>query len=660
MKTIRLQKLKMINFKGVRKLEINFAPETTNIFGANASGKTTIFDAFTWLLFGKDSSGRADFEVKTLDANNKVIEKLDHEVEAELLVNDTPLVLRRVLSEKWVKKRGSLESEFTGNSTEYYWNGVPMQQKEFQQNISEILDENIFKLITNPMGFNSLKWEERRKILTSMVDVSDDEIAGDNYKALLTEIRKHKSAEDYKKMVVASVKKAKDDIKAIPTRIDEVERNKPTVENWNEINAEIVKASNEIAEIDAQILDSSKLVEEKIKQKNEHLINVDSIKTRIKEIDNELKQKASESLQDEKNAISTKQNELNNLAETNKYHVTAKNQLIKDSESQEKEIFALNEELAKLRAEFDAESAKKFVLDPTKLCCPTCNRSLDDAQDKSASLEANFKADQKKTLDEINAKGKAKKEKVSALVESHKVLVARIEKAKEVIAEGEAKIAELTKELEVKFDDKKEDLIYQTLREKNTYLQSAIITLSGLEQVTFDLTDNNTGLLEENKKEINSRIDTWKELLAKKTQIEAADARIKELLAEEKQLAQVIADADKIIFDIENFTKAKIDATEGKINMKFTYVKFKMFEAQINGGEKETCEATINGVPFSDANTASKINAGVDIINTLTEYYKVKAPIFVDNKESVTNLVPVTSQLINLIVSGEDKTLRIV
>ena len=239
MKTVKLQKLKMLNFKGIKKLEINFNSEQTNIFGANASGKTTIFDSFTWLLFGKDSSGRSDFEVKTLDENNKVIEKIEHEVEAELLIDSTPLVIRRVLSEKWVKKRGSLDSEFTGNQTEYYWNGVPMQQKEFQQNVSDILEEGIFKLITNPLAFNSLKWEERRKILTSMVDISDDVIAGEKYKAILTEIRKHKSAEDYKKMVLASVKKAKEDISAIPTRIDEVERNKPTEEPWDYIENDI-------------------------------------------------------------------------------------------------------------------------------------------------------------------------------------------------------------------------------------------------------------------------------------------------------------------------------------------------------------------------------------------------------------------------------------
>jgi len=660
MKTVKLQKLKMLNFKGIKKLEINFNSEQTNIFGANASGKTSIFDSFTWLLFGKDSSGRSDFEVKTLDANNKVIEKIEHEVEAELLIDSTPLVIRRVLSEKWVKKRGSLDSEFTGNQTEYYWNGVPMQQKEFQQNVSEILEEGIFKLITNPLAFNSLKWEERRKILTSMVDISDDVIAGEKYKAILTEIRKHKSVEDYKKMVLASVKKAKEDISAIPTRIDEVERNKPNEEPWEQIADDIIEKKKHIAEIDNQISDSTAQLEAKIKEKNEHLIKIDLLKTKITTIENELKQKAKESVQGDKNQYLEKERQLNNLTETNNYHTSAKNQLVKDAENQEKEIADLNTQLEKLRADYDIEAAKKFVLDPVKLCCPTCHRSLDNAAEKSDELEANFKSEQKKNLSNFSVKGAQLKEKIANLNDSKNVLSDRIEKAKAVISENEKNIEALKKELETPFDDKKEDLIFQTMLSHNAEIIDCLAQVEELNKVEFDLTNNDKTKLQQQRAEIVTSIESLEKIMLKKEQIEAANKRVKELLEEERKLAQVIADADKIVFEIENFTKAKIDATEAKINEKFTYVKFKMFEAQINGGEKETCEATINGVPFSDANTASKINAGVDIINTLCDYYKVNAPLFLDNRESVVNLVETKSQVINLIVSGEDKNLRIV
>ena len=124
-------------------------------------------------------------------------------------------------------------------------------------------------------------------------------------------------------------------------------------------------------------------------------------------------------------------------------------------------------------------------------------------------------------------------------------------------------------------------------------------------------------------------------------------------------MAQEIANIEKTQYTIENFIKLKVDTIENRINEKFSLVKFKLFEDQINGGQVETCEALVNGVPFSSLNTASKINAGIDIINTLCEFYNVSAPIFIDNRESVVKLLDSNSQIINLIVSESDKKLRI-
>lgn len=116
-------------------------------------------------------------------------------------------------------------------------------------------------------------------------------------------------------------------------------------------------------------------------------------------------------------------------------------------------------------------------------------------------------------------------------------------------------------------------------------------------------------------------------------------------------MAQQIANVEKEQFVIENFIKAKVDALENVVNSKFKFVKFKMFDELINGGVVECCEVLVDGVPYRDCNTASKINAGIDVINELSEYYSVSAPIFLDNRESVTNVIPTKSQLINLFVA---------
>ena len=139
-----------------------------------------------------------------------------------------------------------------------------------------------------------------------------------------------------------------------------------------------------------------------------------------------------------------------------------------------------------------------------------------------------------------------------------------------------------------------------------------------------------------------------------------ANKRIEQLSKEESELAQSIADMEREMFTIEAFEKEKSTRIEASVNDKFQMVNFKLFETQINGGEVPTCKALINGVPFSDANTASKINAGLDIINTLCEHYQVNAPIFIDNRESVIELLDTQSQVINLIVSEGDTKLRVV
>ena len=100
MKTITLNKLVISNFKGINNLEIDFS-KITNIKGENALGKTSIFDAFTWLLFDKDSKDRKDFDVRTLDANNNIIRGLNPHVVAYLNVDDKEIKLIKTLKEKW-------------------------------------------------------------------------------------------------------------------------------------------------------------------------------------------------------------------------------------------------------------------------------------------------------------------------------------------------------------------------------------------------------------------------------------------------------------------------------------------------------------------------------------------------------------------------------
>ena len=176
---IKLFNLKMKNFKGIKELEIAFDGKNTDIYGKNATGKTTIFDAFKWLFFDKDSNDRKDFNIKTLDKDNNPIHHLEHEVEATLIIDGQDMIFRKMLQEKWVKKRGQSEQEFSGHETNYWIDEVPVKKKDYEEKINSLIPESLFKLITDPSYFNNqLKWTERRELLINIsgANVSDEEI----------------------------------------------------------------------------------------------------------------------------------------------------------------------------------------------------------------------------------------------------------------------------------------------------------------------------------------------------------------------------------------------------------------------------------------------------------------------------------------------------
>lgn len=668
MKTIKIKQLSLINFKAIRHLELNFTGDETFIYADNGVGKTTIFDGFNWLLFGKDSQGRTDFEIKTLDASGKVIEKIEHEVSATLEVDGAEIKLKRVLKENWVKKRGSSVSEFTGNGTEYYWNDVPMQQKEFNSNISQLLDEQIFKLITNVSTFNTMDWKQRRSILSGMVTISDEEIIGQNlaFQKLMNDIKSFKSIEDYKKMKSASIKKAKDDLKAIPTRIDEVNRNKPEVKDFAALRLQLAAKEADMTKIDEQIQDKTKAVEAIVEQKNTHTLKINGLRTKISTLQNTIKNEADKQVNDSKGDYN-KVTQLMQEHESNLKSVKLSLQTLSAKKLQiQNRISEIEKSMTDRRNEWNSENSKKFVFDESACKCPTCNRALEtsDITAKKDELLKNFNSKKDEELNRITNQGMNLKSEKDSIGVEFSNLAEYISAKEDSIKNIESEITLTKAKLEtLKEDpaqaDKKAEMIYETMLSNNAELIGLNKELIELEKVTFAETTVDTSELKAQKDIIKKEVDAIKIELAIELTIKAADERVGQLIEEERTLAQQVADVENDIMIADEFNKAKIDALETKINQKFLFIKFKMFDTQINGGENECCEATINGVPYSDANTASKINAGIDVINTLTEFYNVSAPIFIDNRESIVNVLPTHSQLINLVVSAADKKLRV-
>jgi len=669
MKTIQIKQISLTNFKGLRNQIINFE-KNTDIYGANGTGKTTIMDAFLWMLFGKDSTDRKDFEIKTLDSFNVAIPKIEHEVSAVIMVNDIEIQVSRILKENWVKKRGSEVTEFSGNVTEYYWDGVPMQQKAFQEKVSMILDETVFKMITNPLAFNALKWQERRKVLMDIAGaISDKDLAAGNseYENLIDQLNNGKTLAEYEKQILASIKKAKEDLKGIPTRIDEVSKSKPEAFDFVNLKVSLGLKETELKKVDESIQDKSRAFDTLLTEVNQNKAKANAIKSDIENIeanairDSKHKNTPDTSVLDgKKRALETKVADFQNAKNGVQLLHSKLIMRTEDAEILEKKIVAKRES-------WGVENAKELTFNENDFHCPTCKRDFEtgDVESKKAEMLNNFKTEKANNLAEIQRQGKALSDEQTAVKLEVTTFSERIKKGDVLVSELDKEILVLRNEIESELSNitpaevVDEESVYHKLlsdnpvyRLKNEELSAVLATIDEVPKV--DISE-----LQAQRAAIVQDIDNIKSQLRNEDQIKSVDNRIADLEQEEKDLAQQIANVEKTQFVIERFNKLKIDTLESKINEKFKFVKFRMFETQINGGESECCDALIDGVPFSDANTASKINAGLDIINTLCEFYAVTAPIFIDNRESIIEVIELNSQLINLIVSGQDKKLRV-
>jgi DNA repair protein SbcC/Rad50 len=646
---VKLKSLSLHYFKGIKKLDIEFNPDKTDIRGANATGKTTIVDAFTWLFFGKDSNNRADtnFNIKTLE-NGLPLEKVEHEVVGILDVDGSETRFTRTLKEKWQTKRGEEKETFAGNETSYAIDYVPKKKSEYDQYVSTVLDESLFRQITNPFYFANLSWTERRDTLFKIAgNVTNKDIAAGNpdFEKLLTDIG-NKSLDDYKKMLQDKIRKSKDEMKSIPVRIDEINRNMPHPIEEITVNREIEKLENELSNIDKQL---SSYAEAKRHQNDAAQKIWNTVQT--------LQSEARRIEEKERMKLDDLQNERKRKVNEWKRDIEILNIQIKEYEDQcftiDKENVELNQSLIELREQFTEESKNVFTLDENETICPTCKRELDplDIETKREELEGNFNKRKQETLHSINLKGKALKEKIENNNQ-------KVEKNNKEILEYEDSI----KSLEEKIKEFEENLnplpTVEYVLQKNTQYQELLKTIEETKKKAEESENKDEEKVPDyfsQKSQINSRIKELNEQLTLAREAEKDKERIKDLEKENRNLSQSVASYEKQLHTLQMFEKTKVEKIESNINSMFKYVTFKMFKQNINGSEEPTCIILINGVPFEDANNAARINAGIDIINTLTNYYKVSAPIFIDNAEAVNNIIETNSQLIKLVVTTDSE-----
>lgn len=634
---MKLLKLNLQNFKGIRNSEFDFGGIDATIYGDNATGKTTVFDSLCWLLFGKDSLDRADFEIKTLE-NGEPIHKVNHEVEAEFLNDDgNSFTLRRVYREKYSSPRGG-DTKLTGHTTDYFVNDVPVKEKEYKQYINDVIAEDVFKLITNPLYFNEqYSWQNRRKLLLEMCgDVDDASVINskDELKRL-SELLNGRTVDEQRKIVAAKKTAINKELDMIPVRIDEALRNKAdiaTSESKLKTDIETLnKSINELENQKATIINGFSSTEKRSK---------------IDEIGRQLKARQSEVLSIYNSEKQRKRGEYEALLTQLKIIESEHDRYTDRAYDLAKDIERESKRIETLQAEFDTFNAQEF----NKEACPTCGQPL--PEDKQAELEAAF-----------NSEKAAKLEEWQSLIESAKKLKANYEEQREVLivkADGLTKeIEEKTKAYETKFKEY-ESYLEPNIEDDPDYkeLKAELFLLELDEGDEAD--DKEVARLDEEISSVKEKRAALETELNKYTLNADIQKRVIELESQQQKLAAEKNLLDETSFLIDEFVKAKVDMLEESINSHFEYARFKMFNVLVNGNIEECCETTYKGVPYRSMNNAARMNVGLDIINALTKFYNVTAPVFIDNAEAVTDFIKCNSQTIKLVVDADFKELTMI
>ena len=652
MKQIKLKELSLRNFKGIRSLDMTFDKEEVFVYGENGTGKTTVCDAFSWLLFGKDSKGKSDsnFNIKTLDENGKPILKLEHYVIGVLSVDGKDVKLQRCYVEKWVKPRGTTEETLKNHQTEFYVNDVKLATKqEYDSTVASILPEDVSRMITNPFYFTSLNPEVQKSMLLDMAgDVTDEDVAGlkPEYVELLAQLS-GKSLAQYSKEIASRKKAIKDELLVIPSNIETANRLKPEEEDWVALDAELTEKRTKKAELEASLSDKSKLVEEEYKRKANIQKAIGEKRISLTKKENELRATADKG----RNDVSLKIRDMEYKLKLHEGDLVRKRNEISSYEAQ---IQRMNTELDTLRGQYRQISQEQLTYPEGAFVCPTCHRQLeaDDIAAKQHEMEANFNQSKSARLQANSTKGKGIK---SSLEETKK----KREDALAKVAELEAMIEQIKADIEAQKASMPESVDVRQLIESDADCIAIRNEIAELEnQLTMEAKPVDTTDLKDGIKVLDSAISELVKRLAKREAIERADKEIATL--EEKRIAnnQALADLEKTEFVMLDFQKAKDNELMKRINGMFQIVSFSFVNEQLNGGEKLTCVCTIDGVPYPDLNDAKKLNAGLDIINAMCKVKGISAPIFIDNRERVNEIIPTISQVINLVVS-HDKELTI-
>lgn len=649
---MKLLSMKLTNFKGIRQADFQFPDGGNyNIYGTNGAGKTTTVDALMWLLFDKDSTDAKDFNIKTI-VDGEPLHHAEHSVEcAFFMENGQAVTLKKVYKEKWQRPRGKLDAEFAGHTTDYYIDEVPKTQAAYKSFINGIVDEKKFKVLTNPLYFNEkLKDNERRAILMDIIGgVDQDIVIAENISELaeLKPVLNGRKVEDYKLVVKQSLSKTKKEIETIEPAIKEHQA--MMIPGADPANMGLYQEQIKRCE-DTQSYLFSEIAK----------IKAGTVSTELEAKKKELSRKIWQAKDaDAKRNAELREALLKNREEAKRSVIEIENDIrgwdniIKDA--QDKIAFCANRR-EELVTQFSKIQNATFDIKPVQTVCPTCGQELPEdkveaAREYHEKVQAEFNYKKAEDLKRINEQGKSNNEKKA--------------EAEKQLSMATVMRTELAQKLDVA--RKNEEAC------KTNYSNFVPVVSPDIERLEKELAElesqankpdeaaeKHIAELEEKQK---NNADKRQDAQSKLNDIEQNmkhSARIRELQEKETELSATFTALTRQMYLCDQYSRCLTDYIDNKVSEHFKLARFVMFKDNItNEGAKECCEVQLHGTPYHDLCQTEQMHVGLDIIQTLSRYYGLTMPVLIDRSESFVTLPETDMQVIRLIVSAEDKELRV-
>lgn len=634
------------NFQGIK--EFDLAPEgsNTSVYGDNGTGKSTIYNAFTWLMYGKASTDEKNYTPKTVDSHH-----LNHIVELTVMLDDnSKLTLKKDFHEVYKTKKGNADPVFNGHTSDYFIDGVPVSETDFNARLKDLYkSEELAKMLTSYNYFlEDMKVKERRqKLLELCGDVdfntvinSNEELKG--FTAVLKKPGDTNSlytVEEYQAIAAKEKKLIDKKLREIPGRIDEVEKAKFDVgeESRAGLEAELELLTRKKAELE---LNKNAPVDSKIAD----------IKSKIATAKSDYAQAESSYLKHENEKMESDRKAIRELeSKVDAIVLDIKTTRRKYDERIENVRF-MTQTREKLLKEFKEASGLAWEGDGI---CPTCGQPLPEEQIEKAKEEFNIQKSKK--LEDIQKRGKTvskdsiaeEQQKADELLTILDTRKAELEGLQHRITEERSKLQEI-----IPFAD----------TESGKALASEVEVLNKELEKAMTSSKDTDSSLDGDIAKVAAEIRATNEKIAAFALIEKQNARRIELEEEEAELSKSFEILTHGLYLCDLYSKTKAELLNEKVNSHFKTLRFRLFIEQQNGGIADDCEALIpcsgTYVPFKSANNAARINAGLEVLDALGDFYKVQLPIFIDNSEGCTAIRPTKAQQIRLYVSDKDKVLR--